>query len=760
MELPDWQTELLCSVQVRPGPGELCCLLCGAGVDTVEYSVHLQQQHAVLCNLQFLLACTQRPQQGQEETSPLNHLTTDDHEDVADGECNQIWDPESLRKFVLSAMGKKCLVSIPKEDMSRYIDLLHDLKSPVKANNLECSIIDFPSSSSPLNSEFIEGEEEQMSDPDVESLDSTADSSSHRKRDLSPRDSKKSKKIKTPVEDSEDFNMNCYVKIHKEDLSVHLSTIDPLSLNFGFEPEESISTNREGARLKSEKSISCAQNIDETKAKTIPRNADVMRDVSSDKNFSDNYDDSCIIKCAICFKKLYPKELRKHTKKEHSLDIKAYKLKFGTEFMYLRKCFHKCKICGKELLLEQDTIASHARFVHKLSSKEYNDQYMTMKRNTPTKENRSDLEQSVPRSPRILKRSKEAALQNGSSYMNQIEMINGRECKWLDEKTSQEYECKICSKKLSSSKAAIGDHLQSQHFLNLKKYEELYELKIMTLLSERRLKESPSQKGDENQDMDNKHLNTIIKCENTQTAELNRNDDPSRETKSNNFGKKGPDIGTLKSREDVNGHKEGCQESFSENAENYNLDSADNYNLDSAESTVEKGGKVGKLGAPGIIEIKVNPVVDIEVSCRPDWTSEETVRLTEQLLATTTTPPQELTTTTTNKGESAELPKEPSTDKVDEIYVYLCPFPACEYTADFKVKSSHLQPSSIHNLNCDFPLTTAIIIYLQALKFGSAAAHCSSVHNTAPTTIKTLGYKWKKVTLEARMSSMFGEDYL
>jgi len=43
------------------------------------------------------------------------------------------------------------------------------------------------------------------------------------------------------------------------------------------------------------------------------------------------------------------------------------------------------------------------------------------------------------------------------------------------------------------------------------------------------------------------------------------------------------------------------------------------------------------------------------------------------------------------------------------------------------------------------------------MKHGPAAEHCIGVHATEPWQIKLHGLKWKKITLEKRLSSMFAD---
>ena len=53
--------------------------------------------------------------------------------------------------------------------------------------------------------------------------------------------------------------------------------------------------------------------------------------------------------------------LRRHTQKKHNLDISAYKEVHGASYNYVVTTYHMCQMCGQEILLDRDSLASHCR---------------------------------------------------------------------------------------------------------------------------------------------------------------------------------------------------------------------------------------------------------------------------------------------------------------------------------------------------------------------------------------------------------------
>ena len=94
------------------------------------------------------------------------------------------------------------------------------------------------------------------------------------------------------------------------------------------------------------------------------------------KNYSDLYADSCIVECSICGEHLPIRSMRWHTSSLHHMSITKYKEQCGGQLTFVRIAFHLCKLCGKEIQLDKDSIANHVRGAHKVSAMQYNQQFM------------------------------------------------------------------------------------------------------------------------------------------------------------------------------------------------------------------------------------------------------------------------------------------------------------------------------------------------------------------------------------------------
>jgi len=96
------------------------------------------------------------------------------------------------------------------------------------------------------------------------------------------------------------------------------------------------------------------------------------RELSEGKVYSDNYKDGCLIKCEICSQEMSISSLNYHVKQKHGLNIAKYKEQFGKTYKFVRRTFHLCKVCGKELLLCLVSVANHVVNKHQISMKNYN----------------------------------------------------------------------------------------------------------------------------------------------------------------------------------------------------------------------------------------------------------------------------------------------------------------------------------------------------------------------------------------------------
>jgi len=244
------------------------------------------------------------------------------------------------------------------------------------------------------------------------------------------------------------------------------------------------------------------------------------------KKFSNNYENCCKIECQICYQVLFVNYLRGHTQSKHQMDITSYKKQFGSDYTYIVKTFHKCNICGSEMLFDQDTIASHVRKKHDTSFKDYNTKYMEvnykqkLKKEDPNIKTSSKLkkkreydghknkaDEMVARTenktdPSISKSTKSKLVENDFQWFNgntfSCKVCNFKSTsldnfKWhvkTDHNTTLQkflnnylrtmvkYECKICCEQIDHEKGAIKDHVES-HFLSLEKYGTFYEKRLI-----------------------------------------------------------------------------------------------------------------------------------------------------------------------------------------------------------------------------------------------------------------------------------------
>ena len=245
------------------------------------------------------------------------------------------------------------------------------------------------------------------------------------------------------------------------------------------------------------------------------------------RKYSNNYEDCCKIECQICFQVLFVNYLRGHTQSKHQIDIASYKKKFGSDYTYVVKSFHKCNICGSEMLFDQDTIATHVRNKHDTSLKDYNFKYMdlnhkrqlheeseSIKSTSKLKKKKYSSETHKDKADQLVTSKENKCDQNSSSksklVQNDYQWFNGNtfSCKVCNFKSTSldnfkwhvkvdhnstlqkflnnylrtmvKYECKVCDQQIDHEKGAIKDHLES-HFLSLDKYGTMYEKKLIEM---------------------------------------------------------------------------------------------------------------------------------------------------------------------------------------------------------------------------------------------------------------------------------------
>ena len=95
----------------------------------------------------------------------------------------------------------------------------------------------------------------------------------------------------------------------------------------------------------------------------------------NERIFSNKMADCCTHKCRLCEKIVTLTAMRIHTRNMHGITSSEYVAKFGNyrELME-RETWHKCGLCGEEVLLDSDSLHKNA-LKHKMSMKEYSSQF-------------------------------------------------------------------------------------------------------------------------------------------------------------------------------------------------------------------------------------------------------------------------------------------------------------------------------------------------------------------------------------------------
>eukprot|EP00092_Neocalanus_flemingeri_P040386 GFUD01043985.1.p1 GENE.GFUD01043985.1~~GFUD01043985.1.p1 ORF type:complete len:347 (-),score=77.20 GFUD01043985.1:115-1155(-) len=90
---------------------------------------------------------------------------------------------------------------------------------------------------------------------------------------------------------------------------------------------------------------------------------------------SDNLADGCRTFCKVCGLSFTLSGMRSHTLSKHELQITRYKELYGP-FEVIENVFHKCHICGKIVLLDNDALGGHIKGTHKMKEKDYKERFM------------------------------------------------------------------------------------------------------------------------------------------------------------------------------------------------------------------------------------------------------------------------------------------------------------------------------------------------------------------------------------------------
>ena len=113
------------------------------------------------------------------------------------------------------------------------------------------------------------------------------------------------------------------------------------------------------------------------------------------KKYSNNMKDAVCTSCQICGKVFKFVAMRGHTKKNHGLTIMAYRERYG-KLVPLEEIFHKCGLCGHEMILDSDNVMIHLKNSHNITHANYNAEFMVTARGRPKVER-----QGVPGVPDV-----------------------------------------------------------------------------------------------------------------------------------------------------------------------------------------------------------------------------------------------------------------------------------------------------------------------------------------------------------------------
>jgi len=596
------------------------------------------------------------------------------------------------------------------------------------------------------------------------------------------------------------------------------------------------------------------------------------------KFYSDNFEDCCKVRCKVCMKIVKIPSLRAHTRDDHQMNVTAYKEKFGSEYDFVNEVYHKCKMCGIELLLCPDSIASHARSHHKMTAKEYTDKYITKSKSSnrcegimdnksfmskiakeastsiknskdglslfgtkrkkySNKENIKDKSKDsssrpTPRSDapnviiKITKKPEEATEEGDeepseqedesedensleenqtvsnwydgnkyeclkcdvsiksqftsmrlSKFANHVKKVHSSSMtkfKGSYSHTKNMYECKFCTEEVNHEKLDIKNHVDT-HFLTLEKYAQLYE---RDYLKKQKVREAKSDTVENPMDeevicpplqMDNIDLveggswtsfsennpllEDILEQHKDILEEHNANLEhnlPRGEVEMEHSPLDRDTIGSPLSQLDqipINQLVSADTDLLSDNSRPVSPASDEDINDPLASDEAEDGRAVN-LSCGG--ELDPTPKIVDE----PPGQSQDAVETHSQVQETPNKYPfllkmvnesiseQSIDFTPFTKTDEIEdsptenpsTPPPPSTGKLqkmssEEQSLYLCPFEGCKFQTD-----------------------------LEGMRSGPAARHGMEVHNTQPWEIKKHGLKFKRVSVEKHLETLFADS--
>ena len=115
-----------------------------------------------------------------------------------------------------------------------------------------------------------------------------------------------------------------------------------------------------------------------------PQDVDEQHEVEDDDNeekvFSNDYADVCKFKCTLCGLDIDTEKIRSHINTNHE-SSQLVDNELDSNRPYSVKTYHKCGVCGKNLLFTRVRLRYHIINDHNMSVQDYNDQFMTRKGN-------------------------------------------------------------------------------------------------------------------------------------------------------------------------------------------------------------------------------------------------------------------------------------------------------------------------------------------------------------------------------------------
>jgi len=443
---------------------------------------------------------------------------------------------------------------------------------------------------------------------------------------------------------------------------------------------------------------------------------------STGKVYSDNYDDSCIVQCSICDKHISIERLRGHTSSQHHMPITKYKEQFGSQPTFIKTAFHICKLCGKEVQLDRDSVATHVRQAHKWTAKQYNSEYMVMRNATVgqvdegstlfhPRESASGQDDAQPSSMNDQHwfdantfTCKVCSFVSNSldTFKKHVKLTHKMSLSkfscWYS-KTNVLYTCQCCDKEVYHERSSIKAHVEG-HLLSMSQYANLYEWrKILELESERKDK-----------------LESVVLVK-SQELEIYDStcDDPEKDPL---------EITITEDHDVIGSSSDGTQDPFPGASPSLQVSTPVSSPIQEPDMDLVQLDKSGVLEFISEIVESIIPSFGKSDAAGTDGARKMIKTAAEGACSVSST-----TTINSNDEAGASVKSAASTPALPDIYLYMCPFAGCDFHTDHK-----------------------------GMQCGAAAKHGESVHKMDCEQLDEEGLRWKKVSLEERMEQLFAED--